>query len=417
MKLRSIFASMCGNIIEWYDYALFAYLAPILAHQYFPKGSNYTSLLSVFAVFAAGFMMRPLGAIIFGYLGDKLGRAKTLKITMLLISLPSLGMAFLPTYHYWGVLATTILVVFRLFQGLCIGGEFAGSIVYLTEIADDKRRGLTSSTTNNGSNFGLLLALGLSVFLAHLLSEDTFYEIGWRICFFVGGVIGLMGLWLRSYLIESKVFLEAQENLQNRRPLRFLLAYQKKEMLKISLLIIITAGGNYTLMAYFTTYLHTIINLPIAESMRIQASLLILSIIIIPFMAILSDKIGRRVMIIISAIGYITFSIPCFFLLQNLHSIVSMLPLLLFYCCEQGTIPATIVENFPFTSRYTGISLAYNMTMALVGGTAPMINTFLIHYFKNPIMPAAYMSICASISLLVVLFGLRTEYGVNCVLS
>ncbi|MFN7098461.1 MAG: MFS transporter, partial [Gammaproteobacteria bacterium] len=180
LKTRSIIASIIGNIIEWYDFSLYLYLAPVIADNFFPAATKAKSLMLTFLVFAMGFILRPLGSIIFGHFGDSIGRAKTLKLTILLTAISALCIAFLPTYHVVGIFAPLTLIVMRMIQGLCISGEFAGSMIYLTESAPKSKRALVSCMANNGSNFGIILATGIAALLAMIMPTTTFNHDGWR---------------------------------------------------------------------------------------------------------------------------------------------------------------------------------------------------------------------------------------------
>lgn len=369
-------------------------------------------------IFAVGFFVRPLGAIIFGHLGDRFGRTSTLKLSILLISLPTLGIAFLPAYPQWGIYASLTLVVFRLLQGLCIGGEFAGSMIYLTEIATADKRALASCMTNNGSNFGILCATLTAAVFTSVMSESDFYQYGWRFPFLLGGVIGLLGLWLRSDIKETPVFnhLRSQAKLQAV-PLLTIFRRYKKDVLNIFLLLMMAATGSYVLMNFMSTYLHEYFNYSLADALKIQSIYNAMTFLLVIVAARFSDQYGRRPLLMISAIGYIVFSIPCFYFLKNDGSWLWLLPLVIFYCIEEATIPVTMAEMFPASARYTGISIGYNLTMALVGGTAPLINTWLVAKFNNPLLIAYYLVAGAAISMIVICAQLPRQYGYACDLS
>jgi len=409
---RNIIACIIGNILEWYEFSLFAYLSPIITQLFFPSKNSIVSLLSTLLVFAAGFVVRPLGSIVLGHMGDRFGRAKTLKFTILLISLASLCTGLLPTYQHIGIWAPVLLVVCRLLQGFCIGGEFAGSMIYLAESASGKHRALVSSMTNNGSNIGVLIAVVSCTLMSSLLSPEALADFGWRLLFLSGGVLGVLGLWLRRDLAESDTFIHLQKNIKEPYfPLTHVFRHQSQRMLQVVLLLFISACGSYTLMGFISTYLHEFLKVPMTKAYELQTLFIILSLVFLPFFAYLSDKIGRKSLLIFATVGYIIFAFPSFILLQSVQAWWVLLPLVIFYSAEQAVTPAVIVEMFPGTGRYTGISMAYNLSMALVGGFSPAINTYCIHYFNNNLMIAYYIVFCALVSFFVVIKKLPKEYG------
>lgn len=413
MQARSnILACIIGNILEWYEFSLFAYLSPIIAELFFPGKNSITALLATLLVFAAGFVIRPLGSIVLGHLGDKIGRAKTLKITIFLMSLASILTGLLPTYTQAGLAAPILLIICRLIQGFCIGGEFAGSMIYLSESAKDRRRALISSMTNNGSNIGVLIAVLACSILSGLLSRDNLSLFGWRILFISGGLLGLVGLWLRRDLAETEIFIELKNNIkENYFPLAYVLRHHWRRMLQVVFLLIISACGSYTLMGFISTYLHEFLGLPLNKAYQIQTLFIVLSLFILPLFAAISDQIGRKAILLFSTLGYLIFALPSFWTLQSIQAWWVLLPLVLFYSAEQAVMPVVIVEMFPGKGRYTGLSLSYNLCMALAGGFSPALNTWAIHYFKNNLMIAYYVMLCALISLVMVLYCLPKEYG------
>lgn len=411
---RNIIACVIGNVLEWYEFSLFAFLSPILASLFFPNKNGITSLLSTLLVFAAGFVIRPLGSIFLGHLGDRFGRAKTLKITIFLMSFSSVLTGFLPTYQQIGLAAPLLLIVCRLLQGFCIGGEFAGSMIYLSESAHGKHRALISSMTNNGSNIGVLIAIVACTTMTNLLNQDHVSTFGWRILFISGGILGLLGLWLRRDLAESETFLELQKNINELYfPLRHIFQHQRRQILRIILLLFISACGSYTLMGYISTYLHEFLAVPLNQAYQMQTLFIILSLALLPFFAHISDKIGRKKVLIFSTLGYLIFTLPSFWLLQSVQAWWVLLPLVIFYSAEQAVTPALIVEMFPGKGRYTGISMGYNSCMALIGGFSPVINTYFIHRYNNTMMIAYYVLMCAFVSFIVVLKSLPKEYGLK----
>ncbi|CDZ78211.1 Proline porter II [Legionella massiliensis] len=410
-KYRNIFACIIGNALEWYEFSLFAYLSPIIANLFFPAQNPITSLLATMLVFAAGFIVRPLGSIVLGHLGDRYGRAKTLKFTILLMSISSVLTGFLPTYQQAGLLAPVLLVVCRLLQGFCIGGEFAGSMIYLSESANAKHRAFISSMTNNGSNIGVLSAIVACAIFSNLFGNELLASYGWRVLFISGGLLGVMGLWLRRDLAESDTFLQLQQNINERYvPFVYVLTKESKRIIHIILLLFISACGSYTLMGYLSTYLHEFLNVPLNKAYQMQTIFIVFSLLFVPLFAYLSDRVGRKNILVFSILGYLIFAIPSFWFLQQCPAWWVLIPLVIFYSAEQAVTPVVMAEMFPGKGRYTGISIGYNISMALVGGFSPAINTWLINHFNN-LMIAYYVCFCALVSLFVILRHLPKEFG------
>lgn len=412
MKKASILAAVSGNIIEWYDFALYMFLAPVLAKNFFSEDDHLTAMLSTFLIYAIGFFIRPLGSIIFGHLGDRLGRTKTLKLSILLISLPTIGIGLLPSYEHWGIFAGLTLALLRVIQGICIGGEFAGSMIYLTEMASGDKRAFLSSMANNGSNFGILCATLVAAFTSSIMPEAEFYAYGWRVPFLIGGIFGLLGLWLRRDILETPVFesLSTQKRL-HKFPVLAVFRHHKKAMLNICLLLVMSSIGSYVLLEFMSTYLNQYFGYSLKSALQIQSVYNLITFGLVVIAARYSDRYGRKPLLMTSALGYIILAIPCFYLLKTIGSAIFLLPLVIFYCIEQATTPATIVELFPSASRYTGISISYNTTMAIVSGTAPLLNTWLVAKFNNPMVIAYYLMAGALISLPIIYFRLPKEYG------
>ncbi|MBX3709915.1 MAG: MFS transporter [Gammaproteobacteria bacterium] len=371
-------------------------------------------MLTALLVFAAGFVIRPLGSIFLGHMGDRIGRAKTLKVTIFLMSISSILTGLLPTYTHIGIAAPVFLIICRLIQGFCIGGEFAGSMIYLSESSHDKYRGLVSSMTNNGSNIGVLIAVIACSVMSNVLDHDSLISYGWRVLFISGGGLGILGLWLRRDLAESETFVKLQQNIKEKYfPLSYIISHQRERMLKIILLLFISACGSYTLMGFISTYLNQFLGVSFHQAYQMQMLFIILSLLILPVFAYLSDRIGRRSVLLFSTIGYILFTVPTFWYLQYVQAWWVLLPLVIFYSAEQAVTPVIMVEMFPGKGRYTGISIAYNICMALVGGFSPAVNTWTIQYFNNNLMIAYYVLGCATISSIIALKYLPNEYGLQ----
>lgn len=415
-KTRRIVAvSLLGHFIEWYDFGLFGYMAPVFSRLFFPHTSEIVSLLEVFGVFALGYLFRPFGAILFGQFGDRIEKRKLLRILLFSLCIPGLGIALLPTYHDIGIYATLLLILMRSLQGLCIGAEFSCSMVYITENSPIKLRAFISGLTNNGSNIGLLFGVALAAWLARELTINDFYVWGWRIPFFLGGMLGFFGFWLRKQLIKSKVFHGLKRRkVKTRVPMWYAIRHYPKPMFFTFLLVSMSAVSIYTLTVYLTTYLHIIEGYSLADALTIQMVLLCITLLLVPLFGMISDIVGRRFILTLSVLGILCVSIPCFKGIHHadtLWTILWLLPLVFFVAMEQGVMSAAIVENFPARVRYSGISVAYNLSFGLIGGTAPLINTWLIKLTASPMMPAYYLMFFSIFALIAIKFHLGVYFG------
>lgn len=372
---RSVVAAISGNFVEWYDFALYLFLAPIIAKQFFPDNSS-IALLGTFTVHAVSFFFRPLGAILFGHIGDKYGRRHALRISLSCLAALSIVIAFLPNYHHIGVTATVLLCLCRIGQGICLGGEFAGSMIYLSESAPAHRRALCSSLSNNGSNFGIIMAALSASLLSSFLSETTFSEYGYRALFLFGGLVGILGFTFRSDLKETTAFESQSETVT----LPFLKAFKehRARFVQLFLVIIISALGSYAFVGYLSTFLHQSLSFNMASALRYESLYLAITLVCVPFFATFTDKLSPRRMLSKACWGYLFLSLPCFYLLYTFQQPLFLLPLIMVYSMEQSCVPALMSEYFPVTVRYTGVSLTYNICMAFVGGLSPLIGQLLL---------------------------------------
>ncbi|HVY53035.1 MAG TPA: MFS transporter [Gammaproteobacteria bacterium] len=391
-SVKSFIAGIIGTTIEWYDFGLFGFLAPVIAELFFPAQEKWVSLLQTFTIFAIGYFLRPLGGAFFGSVADRFGRVIALRSTILLTSLPSLLIACLPTYASIGILSTVLLIVLRLLQGLSVGGEFAGSMVYLNEIAAPRFRVLLSGLSNNASNIGVLLGVGLSSLLSFLMPHDLFLSIGWRIPFFVGGILGIAGYQLRKIFIESYEFLLLQkEKKLHQKPLKVLFKKYKPLLILGTLMCWMGACGIYILTVYLSTYLSAIKHYTLNEALSLQSILLILTLFFVPAASLLSNYFNKVTLLKIAVCGNMLYAFWGFAYLPSNNIYLagaSLLPLIIFISIEQGIMPTVLSEIFPTAVRYSAVSISYNLSYAYIGGAAPMYVTWLIDKFQNPCVPA-----------------------------
>ncbi|MSP52723.1 MAG: MFS transporter [Gammaproteobacteria bacterium] len=405
MGKANLSAGSLGNILEWLDFGLFIYLAPVLAKQFFPTDNIQTSYLEVLAVFAAGFICRPLGSILFGFLGDRYGRVVSLRLSILAITLTILFFGLLPSYEIWGFTATVLFVGLRLLQGLSVGGEYGSAMIYLAEAAPQPRRGYFTSFAAVGANVGFLLA-SIIAFILHTYVSKTLLDAWvWRVPFLLIALIGLSIFIFRLRLIETPVFkeLKARKELV-RWPLFVAILHAPRQLLKIVGLSCMGGVFYYVFFGNMPNYLEKSAGFSLSVGFALQSAFLLLMLLLVPMAGALGDRFGRKKLLGATALGIIIFAYPCFYLLQ-LHSVALLIIAFgiatLLSSFEQGNTLITVVENCPANIRTTGVSFAYNIGMALFGGTAPLIIALLTSKVSIH-APAYYLMAAAAVTLLVV---------------
>jgi MHS family proline/betaine transporter-like MFS transporter len=404
---KTLLAGAIGNVLEWYDFALYGYFAPVFAALFFPSNSPSVSLISTFGVFAVGFLARPLGALLFGHWGDTLGRRNALAWSVLLMAIPTCVVGLLPTYGAIGVIAPIALTLCRFLQGLSVGGEFTGSATFLVEHAAASQRGYVGSWAGFSAQIGALLGSGMGALIASSLTDEALRQWGWRIPFILGSVIAVAGWYLRTRVSESPAFETIRRTgALASSPVRDVFTMQGKAVATVVGLVWLHGVAFYLLYVYLTTYLVTVTPAPLATVLWLNTGCMTLLALLIPVMGSWSDRIGQRSLLIVGSAGLALLSYPCFLWLtsNNLPRMIMAQGLLtVLVACYMGPFFAAIAELFPTAQRYTGLSVGYNIGAALFGGTAPLVATLVIEWSGNNLAPAFYLSLCAAISFVVTL--------------
>ncbi|TLS42344.1 MFS transporter [Streptomyces montanus] len=380
---RATAAGAIGSFVEWYDYGIYGLLAGTLSTAFFPGDAD-SALLLTYAGFAVSFAIRPFGAAICGYLGDRIGRKRLLAALILLISGATAAIGVLPTYKAIGWAAPVLLIGLRLLQGFSAGGEVAGAMSFVAEHAEDKRRGFTTSWLPVGSFVSLLAGSLLARLLIETLGQDAMNSWAWRIPFLVAVPLGAVGFYIRSKLEDTPRFQAVMESRNvSHNPVKE--ALTSREHLKaIGLAIALPAlngPGYYIVFVYMPTYLSTELEFTPSNALLVTAAGLLAISVTIPFMARLSDRLGRKPVLAGSALAMAILGYPCFQLISHGSVAAASLGAVLLavgFAGHAGVIQVTLTELFPTRVRYSAYSIGFSITTALFGGAAPLLMTYLI---------------------------------------
>lgn len=413
----TVLVSVLGQSLEWYDFFTYGVLAPVLGDLFFPSHNPYLSLIATLAVFAVGFLMRPIGGIVFGYASDKFGRKTIFVITLLCMSLSTAFVGFLPTYAQAGILAPCLLIIMRLIQGISVGGECTGSVVYLSEHVPHEKRGFFTSWLLVAVVAGWLLASLVSAGLVNILSHDQFNQWGWRIPFILGLFTGIIGVFLRLKARETPQFEKLREEGKiAKNPLKE--AFKTVNLHSLVFMAWLVSGplSFYLLLVYLPIYMNKIGGLQLSTSLALNAFSALICIIMIPLMGKLSDHIGRKTTLIIGGIGFIILS-PMVFYMASLGTLTlsffTILIATVLFSIYSGPFYGLMGDWYPVHIRGTATAAWFNVITAIAGGTAPLVSTLLIQQTGSGIAPGFYLSAWALISvfsLLLYQIPKHTEY-------
>lgn len=397
---RAITAGIIGNVLEWYDFGVYGFFAAIIAAQYFPSDNASVSLIAAFGAFAAGFLMRPLGGAFFGYIGDRVGRIRALQLSVFFMAAPTFLIGFLPTYDTIGYSAAVLMVALRMMQGLAVGGEYTSSIVFLAEHAPPGQRAYYSAWSMFGAVGGILLGSAVGALLSATLDTEALHSWGWRLAFIAGIVVSISGYFIRRGLVEQPVLTT------DKAPITKAFRDYGKDILRVVALNLVNAVTFYLIFVYSITWLINTVGESRSGALEINTAAMLLMLVLLPVFAKVSDAWGRRPTILIGMGGIALFAYPLVWLMHHDNTVMIMLGQMGFaalVACFASTVPAYMTELFPAKVRVTAVSISYNLSLAIMGGTSPMVAVWLIERTHDDLAFAWYIAAAATISFLVAL--------------
>src|SRR5579883_1264109 len=407
-EFKFILTSVSGNVLEWYDFALYGYFATVIAKLFFPVKDEFISLMLTLGVFATGFIARPVGGIVFGHIGDRYGRRFALVVSIILIMVPTALIGLLPTYNSIGLLAPILLMLFRILQGIAVSGELTGAGTFLLECAAAHKRGFYGSLIMCSTYLGLLIGASFCVLISYTFSSEQVSSFGWRIPFILSFFFGMGALFLRLKCEESPVF---QKILKQKKVLKSPASNAIKYFLKPIVLICLVSSALavaiYLLIGYFPSYFVLNKKMTLEQSMTINFVGLFALTCCVPLMGRLTDIIGHKRVLCFGAIGYLLFGYLIFDLASRgdfISAIFSVILTAIFLSPIAASLIFTIAHLFPANVRYSSMSIGYNVSMTIFGGTTPLIAMYATKHLGSDLAPSIYLGVCSLITLLAVYF-------------
>ncbi|WP_181275141.1 MFS transporter [Brevibacterium oceani] len=415
-RRRSMFVAAFGTVVEWYDFSIFFYVATTLTKEFF--GDQTDSLLLTLGVGAAGFLFRPLGAMVFGHLGDRIGRRSTLIISAVLMAISMLGIAVIPNYETIGIWAGVLMVTLRCLSGFSVGAEYTGIMVFLMESAGPGKRGLAASWAAANSEVGALLAVGSGALLANTLSSDAMDSWGWRLLFVLGAVLAILMVPLRSMMEETETFKRLQQaekektdTALERSPLITAILEQPRAILVAFLISSIGSVSYFLNITYVPTYIEEVAKVPNSGSLALGTVAAVVAIVVTPFFGLASDRFGRKPALAVLMAVFVFTIIPAYALLGGSSSggAVFGVAFLAIPAAGWSAVAAAMVpEQFTGTSRFSGMAIGYNVATVLFGGLSPLIATALMSSTGINLAPAIYATVVIVVAGVPTLFLARS---------
>ena len=414
LRVRAVLSCIVGNFFELFDFAIYGFFATAIGHTFFPSDDPVTSVLKSFATYGVGFIMRPVGAIVIGAYGDRHGRRAALVTTILLMAVATGATGLIPSFAQIGFWAPALLVMCRLLQGFSTGGEWGGATSFLVEYAPANRRGFFGSWQQFSVGVGLLAGSAAAWTISNTLPPDAVNDWGWRIPFVAGMLIAPVGYYLRSKVNETPAFIRSVRTATvAASPLRATFTTHRGAVASGFGLTIIWTVSSYLFLTFMPTFAVQQLHLAPTTALLSNSIAILVYAVLTPMMGALSDRVGRKPMLLLAATIFLLASYPLLLLITQqgsfqalvLAQVVAATALAIF----SGPAPALLCELYPTNIRYTSLSVGYNLAVMLFGGFAPFIATLLIQQTGNPIAPTYYLMAAALVSI-VAIAGIRDKY-------
>ncbi|MCA7013936.1 glycine betaine/L-proline transporter ProP [Dickeya dadantii] len=417
---KAITAAALGNAMEWFDFGVYGFVAYALGQVFFPGADPGVQMIAALATFSVPFLIRPLGGVFFGALGDKYGRQKILAITIIIMSISTFCIGLIPSYERIGIWAPILLLLAKMAQGFSVGGEYTGASIFVAEYSPDRKRGFMGSWLDFGSIAGFVLGAGVVVLISTLIGEQAFLAWGWRLPFFLALPLGLIGLYLRHALEETPAFQQHVEKLeQNDRDglkagpgasFREIATHHWKSLLVCIGLVIATNVTYYMLLTYMPSYLSHSLHYSENHGVLIIIAIMIGMLFVQPVMGLLSDRFGRKPFVVIGSVAMFFLAVPSFMLINSdIIGLIflGLLMLAVILNAFTGVMASTLPALFPTHIRYSALAGAFNISV-LIAGLTPTVTAWLVESSRNLYMPAYYLMVIAVIGLLTGLFMKET---------
>ncbi|MGL4268953.1 MAG: glycine betaine/L-proline transporter ProP [Plesiomonas sp.] len=405
---KAITAAALGNAMEWFDFGVYGFVAYALGQIFFPGATPGVQVIAALATFSVPFLVRPLGGIFFGALGDKYGRQKILAITIIIMAISTFCIGLIPSYDSIGIWAPILLLLAKLAQGFSVGGEYSGAAIFGAEYSPDKKRGFMGSWLDFGSIVGFVLGAGVVVVLSSVLGEQQFMAWGWRLPFFLALPLGVIGLYLRHALEETPAFQKHTENLQQSAvqepaPVSFseITRGHWRSLLSCVGLVIATNVTYYMLLTYMPSYLSHNLHYPEDHGILIIIVVMLGMLFVQPVIGLLSDRFGRRPFVIGGSIGLLLLAVPCFMLINSGSLVLifaGLLVLAVLLNAFTGVMASSLPAMFPTKIRYSALAIAFNISV-LIAGLTPTLSAWLVEVTQDLYMPAYYLMVIAVVGL------------------
>ncbi|MFE6685175.1 MFS transporter [Streptomyces sp. NPDC057743] len=417
---RAIGAAAIGNVTEWFDFGVFANLTPVLTAVFFTGAGETIGTIGTLGLFAVAFLVRPIGGMFFGPLGDRIGRTKVLSITVIMMAIGTFAIAFIPGYETMGPAAPLLMLLARLIQGFSTGGEYGGAMTFIAEYAPDKKRGFLGSWLEFGTLTGYLFGgvAGLVIQLPGVMSHEALLSWGWRIPFLISGPIGIIGLYLRLKLEDTPAFqavvaeTKGREGNQTLKEIRRIFANYWRPMLVCMGLVLVFNVVNYMLTTYMLEYIGKFApSVSSTWAQLLEISVLALGMILITFVGRLSDRIGRKPVMYFGCGMLVLLGVPSVLLIQQNTLTTVFLGLVLMslmLLCFNSTVPSALPALFPTEIRYGGLSIGFNLSVSLFGGTTAVINALLVEATGDVNVPGYYLMAAGAIGAVACYFAVES---------